>query len=45
MAAVFDERRVGPVAFIADNGTVSPAAPINAREQEMYGSGRRARAR
>jgi diadenosine tetraphosphatase ApaH/serine/threonine PP2A family protein phosphatase len=45
MAAVFDERRVGPLAFIADDGTISPAPPINAREQEMYGSGRRARAR
>jgi calcineurin-like phosphoesterase family protein len=45
MAAVFDERRVGPIAFIADDGTISPAAPINAREQEMFGSGRRARAR
>jgi serine/threonine protein phosphatase 1 len=45
MAAVFDERRVGPLAFIADDGTIAPAAPINAREQEMFGSGRRARAR
>jgi len=45
MAAVFDERRVGPLAFIADDGTVSPAAAINAREQEMFGSPRRARAR
>lgn len=44
-AAVFDERRVGPIAFIADDGTISPAPPINAREQEMFGSGRRARAR
>jgi len=44
MAAVFDERRVGPLAFIADDGTVSPAAAINAREQEMFGSPRRARA-
>jgi serine/threonine protein phosphatase 1 len=44
-AAVFDERRVGPLAFIADDGTMQAAAPINAREQEMYGSGRRARAR
>ena len=45
IAAVFDERRVGPLAFIADDGTISPAAPINAREQELFGSGRRARAR
>jgi serine/threonine protein phosphatase 1 len=45
MAAVFDERRVGPLAFIADNGMIAPAAPINAREQEMFGSGKRARAR
>ena len=45
IAAVFDERRVGPIAFIADDGTVQAAAAINAREQEMYGSGKRARAR
>ena len=45
MAAVFDERRVGPLAFVADDGTIPPAAPINAREQEMFGSGKRARAR
>ena len=45
MAAVFDERRVGPIAFIADDGTTQAAAAINAREQEMYGSGKRARAR
>jgi serine/threonine protein phosphatase 1 len=44
-AAVFDERRVGPLAFIADDGTVTKAPPINAREEEMYGSPRRARAR
>jgi serine/threonine protein phosphatase 1 len=43
MAAVFDERRVGPLAFIADNGAVSPGAPIRAREEELFGSGRRAR--
>ena len=45
IAAVFDERRVGPLAFIADDGTISTAPPINAREQEMFGSGKRARAR
>jgi serine/threonine protein phosphatase 1 len=44
MAAVFDERRVGPLAFVADDGTASAAPAINAREQEMFGSGLRARA-
>ena len=44
-AAVFDERRVGPLAFIADDGMISAAPPINAREQELYASGIRARAR
>lgn len=44
-AAVFDERRVGPLAFIADDGTITKAPPINAREQEMFGPGMRARAR
>ncbi len=44
-AAVFDDRRVGPLAFITDDGTVSAAPPINAREQELYASGIRARAR
>jgi serine/threonine protein phosphatase 1 len=42
-AAVFDERRVGPLAFIADDGTISVAPPINAREREMFGAGMRAR--
>ncbi len=45
VAAVFEERRVGPMVFVADDGTVAPAAPINAREQEMFGSDRRARVR
>jgi serine/threonine protein phosphatase 1 len=45
VAAVFDERRVGPLAFIADNGTITAAAPINEREQELFASGIRARAR
>ncbi len=45
VAAVFDERRVGPLAFISDDGTIAPAAPINAREGEMFTSGRRAHAR
>ena len=44
-AAVFDEQRVGPLAFIADDGSIAAAPPINAREQELFGSGRRARAR
>ena len=44
-AAVFDERRVGPLAFIADDGTVSAAPPINARERELYPQGIRARSR
>jgi serine/threonine protein phosphatase 1 len=44
-AAVFDERHVGPLAFISDDGTVRTAPAINAREQEMFDLGRRARAR
>jgi serine/threonine protein phosphatase 1 len=44
-AAVFEERRVGPLAFIADDGSIVAAPPINAREREMYASGIRARAR
>jgi serine/threonine protein phosphatase 1 len=44
-AAVFDERRVGPLAFIADDGTISVAPAINALEQDRYGSGSRARFR
>jgi serine/threonine protein phosphatase 1 len=44
-AAVFEERRVGPMAFIADDGSIAPAAPINAREQEMFPPERRARVR
>jgi serine/threonine protein phosphatase 1 len=44
-AAVFEERRIGPLAFIADDGTIAAAPPINARERELYGSGMRARAR
>lgn len=43
VAAVFEERRVGPMAFVADDGTVSAAAPINARERKLFGSPRRAR--
>jgi serine/threonine protein phosphatase 1 len=31
-AAVFDERMTGPLAFIADDGTVTPAPPIAADE-------------
>jgi serine/threonine protein phosphatase 1 len=45
VAAVFDERCVGPLAFIADDGTIAAAAPINAREQELFASGIRERAR
>ena len=44
-AAVFEERRVGPLAFIADDGSIVAAPPINARERELYGSGKQARAR
>jgi serine/threonine protein phosphatase 1 len=44
-AAVFEERRVGPLAFIADDGSIVPAPPINAVERELYASGRRARMR
>ena len=44
-AAVFDQQRVGPLAFIADGGMISAAPPINAREREMYPQGIRARAR
>jgi serine/threonine protein phosphatase 1 len=44
-AAVFEKHRVGPVAFIADDGSIVTAPPINAREQELYASGRRARMR
>lgn len=44
-AAVFEEHRVGPVAFIADDGSIVAAPPINAREQELYASGHRARMR
>lgn len=45
VAAVFDDRRVGPLSFIADDGSISTAPAINAREQELFGSGRRAWAR
>jgi serine/threonine protein phosphatase 1 len=42
MAAVFDDRRVGPLAFIADNGTIAQAPAINALERERYAAGNRA---
>ena len=42
IAAVFDEGRVGPLAFIADGGAISAAPPINALERERYAPGRRA---
>jgi serine/threonine protein phosphatase 1 len=45
VAAVFDERRVGPLSFICDDGSVVPAPPINALEEERYAPGSRARAR
>jgi len=41
VAAVFDDRRVGPLAFISDDGTVAAAPPINALERERYASGSR----
>jgi serine/threonine protein phosphatase 1 len=44
-AAVFDAQRTGPLAFIADDGTVSVAPPINALERERYASGNRSRYR
>jgi len=42
MAAVFDDRRVGPVSFIADDGRVTAAPPINALEGERFAAGQRA---
>jgi serine/threonine protein phosphatase 1 len=45
VAAVFDDRRVGPLAFISDDGAMSAAPPINAREQEMFAPVMRLRAR
>jgi serine/threonine protein phosphatase 1 len=42
-AAVFDDRRIGPLAFIADDGTIAEAPPINALEQDRYAAGNRAR--
>ena len=44
-AAVFDDERVGPLAFVTDDGTVGTAPPINALERERYASGSRARYR
>jgi serine/threonine protein phosphatase 1 len=44
-AAVFDDRRVGPLSFIGDDGSVKAAPPINAREQEMFAPARRAHGR
>ena len=44
-AAVFDDERVGPLAFVTDDGTVVTAPPINALERERYASGSRARYR
>jgi serine/threonine protein phosphatase 1 len=43
VAAVFDDRRVGPFAFIADDGTIAQAPPINALEGERYAADNRAR--
>jgi serine/threonine protein phosphatase 1 len=45
VAAVFDQVRVGPLAFIADSGMVVDAPPINDLERERYASGKRARGR
>ena len=42
IAAVFDDHRVGPLSFIADDGTIVPAPPINALERERYAAGNRA---
>jgi serine/threonine protein phosphatase 1 len=41
-AAVFNEHRVGPVSFIADDGRVTAAPPINALEGERFAAGNRA---
>jgi serine/threonine protein phosphatase 1 len=45
VAAVFDDRRVGPLSFICDDGSIVPAPPINALEEDRYAPGSRARAR
>lgn len=45
IAAAFDEHRIGPLAFIGDDGSVTEAPPINELERERYASGNRARRR
>ena len=43
IAAVFDERATGPLAFIADDGTVTPAPLIGADEHLEHLTKNRAR--
>jgi serine/threonine protein phosphatase 1 len=45
VAAVFDDRRIGPLWFIADDGSITAAPPINELEGERFASGSRARRR
>lgn len=45
VCAVFEQGRVGPLAFIADTGMVIDAPPINELERERYASRSRARSR
>lgn len=42
VAAVFDDQRIGPLAFIGDDGSIAAAPPINALERERYAPGARA---
>lgn len=42
VAAVFDQQRVGPLAFIGDDGTVVDAPPINELERDRYPTKNRA---
>ena len=44
-AAVFDDERVGPISFIADDGSIVPAPAINELERERYAPRTRARGR
>jgi serine/threonine protein phosphatase 1 len=39
-AAVFDERSIGPLAFITDDGAIVEAPPINEAEQARRAAGR-----
>ena len=44
-AAVFDDKRTGPLAFITDGGGITAAPAINERERELYATGRGLRGR